>query len=352
MPESHAPTRRQRRLPFAGAAAAVAFVGALLGTAAAAQSSERDSAFVNLSGIIAPPAAPQKTRPANPNPDVAKLLAHPADLWDRIRNGYAMPDLVDPLVQENERWYVARPELLRALVARARKYLHYIVEAIEQRDMPLELALVPMVESGFNPMALSSAEASGLWQFVPATGKRFDLRQDGTIDERRDVLASTAAALDYFGHLQAEFNDWHLSLAAYNWGENALAAAVARAKAAKHGTRFDALALPAETRNYVPRLQALKNIIAKPEAFGIVLEEIPNEPFFVTLPPVKNLDIATAAKLAEMTPDAFRALNPSFNGAATQKHAALAIVLPVDRVETFKANLARREARRAPKKAR
>lgn len=143
-----------------------------------------------------------------------------------------------------------------------------------------------------------------------------------------------------------------MSLAAYNWGENALAAAVARAKAAKNGTTFDALALPAETRNYVPRLQALKNIIAKPEAFGIVLEEIPNEPFFATLPPVKNLDIATAAKLAEMTPDEFHALNPGFNGAATQKHAALAIVLPVDRVETFKANLARHEASRTPKKAR
>ena len=316
-----------------------------------APAAEREARLVNLSGVPASAPVPASPQERSPNPEVAKLLAHPADLWDRIRNGFAMPDLVHPLVQENERWYAARPELLRALGARGRKYLHYIVEAIEQRGMPLELALVPMVESGFDPMALSSAEASGLWQFVPATGRRFALRQDGAVDERRDVLASTAAALDYFGHLQAEFNDWQLSLAAYNWGENALAAAIARAKAAKKVPSFDSLALPEETRNYLPRLQALKNIIAKPEAFGVVLEAIPNEPFFATLPPVRNLDIATAAKLAEMTPEEFRALNPGFNGAATRTHAALAIVLPVDRVETFKANLARREARPASKKA-
>lgn len=302
-------------------------------------------AFVSLSGT-APAASAPAGAPANP--EVAKLLARPASLWDRIRAGYAIPELNnDPLVAQHERWWSERPELLGAILARGRKYLHFIVEGLERRGMPLELALLPVIESGYDPMARSPAQALGLWQFVPATGARYDLAQNAQVDARRDIIASTGAALEYLESLYALHRDWHLALASYNWGEHAVLRASKQVSARGATPSFDALSLPAETRHYVPRLQALKNIVAKPEAYSVVLPEIANEPFFVTvaLPAAPALDVATAAQLAGMTSDEFRALNPAFNQARIARRHIAHLVLPVDHAEMFEANLALRARR-------
>jgi len=303
--------------------------------------------FVHLSGVAPAASTSAGADAQSANPDIARLLARPASLWDRIRNGYAIPDLKnDPLVAQHERWWAARPALLGAILERSRKYLYFIVEGLERRGMPLELALLPIVESGYDPMAASSAEAVGLWQFIPATGARYNLAQNARVDARRDVIASTGAALEYLESLYALHKDWQLALASYNWGENAVLRAAKRVDAKGETPSFGALSLPAETRHYVPRLQALKNIIAKPEAFGVVLPEIANEPYFVTVtvPATPALDLATAAKLAEMTSAEFRALNPAFNdGQIAHPHIGH-LVLPVDRAEAFETNLARRAA--------
>jgi peptidoglycan lytic transglycosylase D len=303
----------------------------------------RGEPFVHLTGVA--PAMPVGAYAESANPDIARLLARPASLWDRIRRGYAIPDLKnDPLVAQHERWWAERPALLAAILQRGRKYLYYIVEALERRGMPLELALLPIVESGYNPMASSSAQALGLWQFIPATGARYNLAQNAQVDARRDVIASTGAALEYLESLHALHKDWQLALASYNWGEHAVLRAAKRVDAKGDTPSFGTLSLPAETRHYVPRLQALKNIIAKPAAYGIVLPEVANEPYFVTvaLPATPGLDVATAAKLAKITPDEFRALNPAFaQGRIAHGHIEH-LVLPVDRAEAFEANLARR----------
>jgi membrane-bound lytic murein transglycosylase D len=321
----------------------LAAVAAALALASAPALGKRGDPFVHLSGVA--PVAPTSAGTQSANPDIARLLARPASLWDRIRNGYAIPDLKnDPLVAQHERWWAERPALLGTILQRGRKYLYFIVEALEQRGMPLELALLPIVESGYNPMAASSAEALGLWQFVPATGARFNLARNAQVDARRDVIASTGAALEYLESLYALHKDWQLALASYNWGENAVLRAAKRVGAKGETPTFDALSLPAETRHYVPRLQALKNIVASPEAHGIVLPEIANEPYFVTvsLPATPGLDLATAAKLAEMAPDEFRALNPAFNQGRIAHRQIGHLVLPVDRAEAFAVNLARR----------
>ena len=187
----------------------------------------------------------------------------PKELWDRIRRGFAMPDLQDDLVVDREQWYASRPEYMQRMTERSSKYLFHIVEELERRQMPTELALLPYIESAFNPQAVSSAKAAGMWQFMPATGKYFDLKQNMFRDDRRDVLASTRAALDYLQKLYGMFGDWHLALAAYNWGEGSVGRAIAKNKKAGLGTTYLDLNMPAETRMYVPKLQAVKNIVAK-----------------------------------------------------------------------------------------
>jgi membrane-bound lytic murein transglycosylase D len=273
-------------------------------------------------------------RPAVPTLD---LTAEPADLWERIRNGFAMPDLVSPLVMQHQASYLNRPQNLARVIQRSRRYLHHIVEEIEKRGMPTELALLPIVESAFNPMALSRARASGLWQFIPSTGREFQLRQNWWVDERRDIVASTAAALDYLQTIYEMHGDWHLALASYNWGEGAVARAIERNDVRGLPTDYLNLTMPAETRNYVPKLQALKNIIARPQLFGVGLEPIPNRPYFATVEKPKEMDLALAARLAETPLEEFRALNPGYNRPIASGQARLAI--PADKVETFLSNL-------------
>ncbi|MBP0631844.1 transglycosylase SLT domain-containing protein [Cupriavidus sp. AcVe19-1a] len=261
------------------------------------------------------------------------------DIWDRIRRGFAMQDLEGTLVDDRTQWYAQRPEYMERMVGRSSRYLYHIVEELERRKMPTELALLPFVESAFNPQAQSSAKAAGMWQFIPSTGKSYNLKQNMFRDERRDVLASTDAALDYLQRLYDMFGDWHLALAAYNWGEGAVSRAIARNQARGLPTDYASLTMPNETRYYVPKLQAVKNIIANPAAYGVRLPEIPDHPYFVTVTTSRDIDVNLAAKLADMTLEEFKALNPSFNRPVILGASNPQILLPFDNAERFQYNL-------------
>ena len=267
------------------------------------------------------------------------LTAVPADLWERIRNGFAMPNLTSKLVQDRQIWYAARPSYVKRMVERSQRYLYHIVEELEKRGMPTELALLPMVESAFNPMAYSRAHASGLWQFIPSTGKTYKLQQNSWYDGRRDVVASTSAALDYLQFLYEMHGDWHLALASYNWGENAVARAIEKNKAKGLPTDYLSLTMPNETRYYVPKLQALKNIVANPHAFNVDLDPVANQPYFITVQGTGDIDVRLAARLADMPLEEFLALNPGNNRPVIIASAASSLVLPADKAELFQANL-------------
>ena len=287
---------------------------------------------------VAPLTKPQETKDLEP-PHAIDLTRPADDLWDRIRNGFAMADLESPLVGVRERWYASQPEYLKRMIERSKLYLYYIVEEVEKRGMPTEIALLPMVESAFNPMAYSRSHASGLWQFIPSTGKTFKLSQNWWADSRRDVVASTNAALDYLQALYELHGDWHLALASYNYGENGVARAIERNRAKGLPTDYLSLKMPPETRGYVPKLQALKNIISNPEAFGASFEPIPNEPYFVSVPTPSAIDIRLAATFAEMSVDELIALNPALNRPMISGPHTQTLVLPADRVDAFRRNL-------------
>jgi membrane-bound lytic murein transglycosylase D len=269
---------------------------------------------------------------------VAHLTA-PNDLWERIRRGFAMPDLQGELVRDREQWYTSRPDYIFRMTERSRKYLFHIVEELERRDMPSELALLPFIESAFNPQAVSSAKAAGMWQFMPATGKDYDLKQNAFRDDRRDVLASTRAALDYLQMLHGMFNDWHLALAAYNWGQGNVKKAIERNQRKGAGTGYEDLNMPMETRMYVPKLQAVKNIVADPDRYASRLPLIENHPFFDTVTIDRDIDVGLAARLAEVDEDDFRALNPSINRPVILAAGTPHILLPWDNAAVFQRNL-------------
>ena len=263
----------------------------------------------------------------------------PKDVWDRIRKRFGMAQLTSPLVEQQQQAFLKRPEVLKSILQRSRRYLYHVVSEVERRNFPMELALLPMMESGYNPHALSSAQAHGIWQFIPSTGKKYALAQNDTYDARRDIIASTRAAMDYLQFLYGLVGDWHLALASYNWGEESVMAAMERNKARGRPPTYEALTLPDETRLYVPKLLALRNIIANPEAFGIELEPLPNEPYFVVVENSRHLDVKTAAKLAEMPVNEFIALNPGFSGAAMAPVHTSRILVPVEKAEIFRQNL-------------
>ncbi len=321
-----------------------------------------------LAGCAAPgpaspdssPTLPTTTRAASPDtprlPDalppvrVTELrgnhvaaLETPADLWERIRRGYAMPELHDELVQRHEQWYGTRPDYIERMVERSRLYLFHVVEELELRGMPTELALLPYIESAFNPQAVSSAKAAGMWQFMPGTGRDFQLTQNILRDDRRDVLDSTRAALDYLQKLHDMFGDWHLALAAYNWGQGNVKRAIERNQAAGLGTGYLDLKMPAETRNYVPKLQAVKNIIAQPQHHGAVLPLIENHPFFDTVEIKHDIDVDMAARLAQVRLEDFKALNPSQRKPVIFAAGTPQVLLPWNNAAIFQKALAKAE---------
>ncbi|MCM5569619.1 transglycosylase SLT domain-containing protein [Burkholderiaceae bacterium FT117] len=260
----------------------------------------------------------------------------PGSLWDRIRAGFAMPDLDTSLVAEKERFYLQRPDYLQRMFDRGGRYLFHIVEEIEKRGMPTELALLPFVESAMNPVALSHANAAGLWQFIPSTGKAFNLDQNWWVDNRRDVVKSTEAALDYLQKIyEMHGNDWFLALASYNWGEGAVGRAVKRNKARGLPGDYLSLRMPAETRHYVPKLLALKRIVQRADALGVKLPELPNRPYFVTIEKTRPIDLKLAARFAGMSVEEFVALNPAHNRPVISASRNNEIKLPADRVDAF-----------------
>lgn len=267
-------------------------------------------------------------------------LGVPSDVWERIRRGYAMPVLQSKLVDRWVDFYTKDPAYLRRMSERAGQYLYHIVEEIENRGMPTELALLPFVESAFQAEALSRAKAAGLWQFMPATGKAYDLAQNLWRDDRRDILESTRAALDYFEYLHGMFGDWHLALAAYNWGEGSVQRAIQRAKRRKQPTDYLHLRMPRETANYVPKLEAVKRIISEPARYGITLPDVGNEPFFVTITKPRDIDVETAAELAGMPLAEFRRLNPSYKLPVIVASHNNVMLLPADKLDFFVDNLA------------
>ena len=275
------------------------------------------------------------------DPALQPFWLEEVDVWSRIRDGFAIPDLENTLVTTQTNWYSARPDYIQRTTLRASRYLFHVVEELEKRNMPTELALLPFIESAFNPQAYSSAKAAGMWQFIPSTGLDFNLKQNIFKDERRDVLASTDAALNYLQKLHGMFGDWQLALAAYNWGEGSVQRAINRNRAAGLPTDFNSLSvhMPAETRNYVPKLQAVKNIIDNPEQYGITLPPVDNEPYFVTVRKTRDIDIKVAAQLAELSVDEFKALNPQFNRPIITGSANTRILLPQDNADKFKLNL-------------
>lgn len=275
------------------------------------------------------------------------LTSETDDLFERMRNGFSMPDINNDLVLYHQQWYVNRPDYLRRMVERSSRYLHFIIEEIEKRGMPMELALLPMVESAYNPMAYSRSKASGLWQFIPSTGKQYNLDQNRWTDERRDIVASTAAALDYLQTIYEMHGDWHLALASYNWGEGAVGRALNKNRAQGLPTDYLSLTMPAETKNYVPKLQALKNIFSSPSQLTeLGLLNIPNRSYFGTITKTANIDVKLAAELAEMPVQEFLALNPAHNGPVILSETPL--VIPADKLDTFMTNLEAHESSNKP----
>ena len=263
------------------------------------------------------------------------------DLFDRIRYGFGLDDQNDIAVDKQETWYASHPDYLDRTFRRGERYLYYIVSELEARNMPLELALLPVVESAFNPTALSRAKAAGLWQFIPSTGRRFGLKQNIYYDGRRDIVESTRAALDYLQFLANEFDgDWLLAIAAYNAGEMNVSRAIKRNQAKGLPTDFFNLDLPRETEAYVPKLLAMRRIVEDPAKHGLEFGTLENQPYFVKVDAGGQIDLELAAELAGMSQEDFLAINPGFKRRVTDPDGPYQLLIPVANEQAFMEQLA------------
>ncbi|MFF7708484.1 transglycosylase SLT domain-containing protein [Pseudomonas sp. NPDC007930] len=290
------------------------------------------------------PTVPKLAKRAQPRPVFldAKTEQPPHDVWDRMRQGFQLQEGVDvnPRVEQQRLWFVGNPSFLSTAADRGSLYMHYIVERLEERNMPLELALLPVIESAYNPMALSRAQAVGLWQFIPSTGRYYNLRQTNLYDGRRDVTASTTAALDYLSKLHDMFGgDWLLALAAYNAGEGTVGRAIERNQRLGLPTDYWNLSLPQETMDYVPKLLALSEVVSSPTAYGIDLEPIANQPYFQVVDVDQRLDLSRLAAMADIDEDELYQLNPAFKRRETLDRPQHLLV-PTAKAQLVKANLA------------
>jgi len=287
-----------------------------------------------------PPAEAPSPPPPAPAPQAAAPVQY-TDLFARIRGGFVLPDPDEAAIDQQLNWYASNPDYLQRAFGRADMYLYYIVTQLEQRHMPLELALLPVIESAFQPYAYSRARAAGLWQFIPGTGSRFGLKQDWWYDGRRDVVASTNAALDYLQALHDEFNgDWLLAIAAYNCGELAVQHAVQVNQAEGRPIDFWHLRLPRETEAYVPKLLAMKRLVDDPAKYGLVFTAIPNQPYFARVNTQGQVNLQVAAQIAGITADEVYELNPAFHRWATDPTGPFYLLMPVDAAPVFSQNIA------------
>lgn len=265
----------------------------------------------------------------------------PGDIWERIRRSYALPEQQHPRINTQLEWYARHPAYMKRVAERGRPYLFHIVETLEARGVPGEIALLPIVESAFHPFAYSHGRAAGIWQFIPSTGKSFGLEQNWWYDGRRDIYASTEAAIEYLDRLQKRFDgDWLLALAAYNSGGGTVSRAIRENRRRGKPTDFWHLDLPKETRAYVPKLLALKALIGDPQAFDLELEPIPDEPYFARVELDSQIDLALAAELAELELEQIYQLNPGFNRWATAPDGPHHLLLPLERAADFQERLA------------
>jgi len=266
------------------------------------------------------------------------------NLWQRIYSRFDIKDENNSRSKKYEKWYSARPEYIERMMDRSQKYLFYVVGEVEKRGMPSEIALLPMIESAYNPIANSRSKAVGIWQFIPSTGRLYGLKQDWWQDKRRNVVDATNAALDYLQKLHALFGTWDLALAAYNAGEGTVSRAIAKNKAKGLPTDYANLKLPAETKDYVPKLQAIKNIVSNPSQYGLYIDPIPNKPYFTYVEAPTVIDADLAANLAEISYDEFLLLNSEHRrplirtNEKTQK-----FILPINAADTFVKNLSQNE---------
>ena len=279
--------------------------------------------------------------PAEPFPDIAVIPSADKNIWDRVRNGFALEEREHPRIDQQLKWFARHQEYFDRVAERATPYMYYIVESLEANDIPLEIALLPIVESAFKPFAYSHGRASGIWQFIPSTGKRYGLKQDWWYDGRRDVYASTQAAIKLLTALHKEFDgDWMLALAAYNSGSGNVRRAISYNKKRGRSTDFFDLRLPPETKYYVPKLLALKKLLANPEKYNLTFNPIPDKPYFERIDLDSQIDLALAAELAEMDLDTLYTLNPGYNRWATSPGGAQHLLIPLENSEAFKTNLA------------
>ena len=300
---------------------------------------------------VPPIRAETPVQSARPPPESESRLPLPADLSDagqadlieRIRAGLVLPPASDSAIDRELDWYVANADYLNRVLRRSERYLHHIVEALEQNRMPLDLALLPIVESAYDPFAYSRGRAAGLWQIIPGTGRELGLKQDWWYDGRRDVLESTDAALRYLRQLEQQFEgDWLLAVAGYNAGGGGVSRALRRAAAEGRTTDFWGVRpyLPVETQTYVPRLMALARLVADPARYGVAFPSVANEPYFQVIETGGQVDMALAARIAGMSTDELYLLNPGVNHWATDPDGPHRLLVPFDRAEDFEAALA------------
>jgi membrane-bound lytic murein transglycosylase D len=297
--------------------------------------------------VVAPTTAPDNSAQAEPPPSIAlprewrqQQGEDYDDLFDRMRAGFAFDEVQEPAIDQQLAWFEHNPDYLERCFQRGQRYLYHVVTEVEARGMPLEFALLPVVESAYEPFAYSPSRAAGLWQFIPATGVRFGLKEDWWYDGRRDVVESTRAALDYLQALHDQFDgDWLLAIAAYNVGEAWVQRSIDYNRAHGLPSDFWHLNLPAETRAYVPKLLALKRLMAEPERYGIDFAAIPNEPYFAVVETQSQLQLTIAAQLAGTSYDELVALNPGFNRWATDPEGPHRMLVPIDNADAFEAAL-------------
>lgn len=286
---------------------------------------------------------PQVPQQNQANEDKKPTLSPPQadDLWQEIAASLHLErELQHPSVRDKINWYQSNQDYLNRVTERARPYLHYIVQELKARDMPVELALLPIIESAYQPFARSPRRASGIWQFMPATGKQFGLQQNWWYDGRRDIVASTDAALQYLQSLNQKFDgDWSLTLAAYNAGPGKINRALKRNRQIGKPTDYWSLTLPRETRRYVPNLMAIAEIVAHPQRYNIQLQAIANKAYFTAVDIKSQLDLATVAELTKLDMDTIYRLNPGFNSWATAPDGPHRLILPVELAESFEQNL-------------
>lgn len=268
----------------------------------------------------------------------------PEDIWNIVNKGYRIPDpkkkWAKKVVKKYERWYSEHPVYTYRMFERTKRYIYYVVQEVQKRNMPMEIALLPIIESAYNPIARSNMKAVGLWQFIPSTGKNYGLQQDWWKDERSNVILSTNASLNYLEKLYNQFGTWELALAAYNAGEGKVGREIKRNKRRKRATDYYTISLPRETDEYVSKLIAMKHIIQNPQKYSVEVPYIPNAPYFAEVTLTEQMDIDLILKLADISAEEFELLNAHHKRPLIPKESQpTTILLPQHKVEMYNKNL-------------